>query len=160
MTQMDLEKRMVDLEGKIQLLEDIKEIEYLLNQYVFWLANSQWDEVVECFTENANAEVYHNGFHRGKTEIRKMFLDIISKKNEGKGRDGHSVFPPVISVEGNKARGQWMMYVWISDPDTGDAKKWFNGKYDNEFEKVDGKWKISSLKWTYPWPVTSESYPR
>ena len=52
------------------------------------------------------------------------------------------------------------MYVWVSDPDTGDAKKWWTGKYDNEFERVNGKWKISSLVWTFPWPITPESYPR
>ena len=52
------------------------------------------------------------------------------------------------------------MYAWVSGSATGNAQKWWNGKYDNEFERVDGKWKISALVWTNPWPITSESYPK
>jgi hypothetical protein len=149
-----------DLERRIRTLEDIKEIENLQNQYIYWLTNNQWDDIMTCFTENATANVYTHGLHHGKKEIMDMFKEEISKVNEGKDRDGHSVFQPIISVDGNKAKGQWLMYVWVSDPITGKAQKWWNGKYDNEFEKVDGKWKISSLKWTYPWPITQESYPK
>lgn len=151
---------LTELEKRIEMIEDIMEIEKLQNQYAYYLANNQWDECVDCFSENATVNVYTHGLRRGRKEITDMFKDEISKLNMGKDRDGHSIFQPVITVEGNKAKGQWLMYVWIADPATGNAQKWWNGKYDNEFEKVEGKWKISSLKWTYPWPATSESYPK
>ncbi len=151
---------LAELEKRVGTLEDMKEIENLQGQYIYWLNNNQWDEILDCFTENATANVYTHGLRRGKKEIIEMFREEISKLEQGKDRDGHFAIQPVISVDGDKATGQWLMYVMISNPITGNAQKWLNGKYENEYVKVDGKWKISSLKWTYPWPVTPESYPK
>jgi ketosteroid isomerase-like protein len=151
---------LTEIEKRLTVLEDIREIEKLQSRYIYALTNLQLEDVVDCFTENGTTNVYTHGLQQGKAQMLKMFKEEISHMNMGLNRDGHFAIQPIIEVDGNKAIGSWLMYVMILDPVTGKAQKWFNGKYDNTYEKVDGKWKISSLKWTYPWPVTPDSYPK
>ena len=153
MTQRELEKR-------IKILEDAKAIEDLQNQYIYWLINRQWDEVIDCFTEDATANVYNHGLRKGKADITNMFKEEMSKVNWGKGRDGHFLVQPIVSVNNGQAEAQWLLFILVSDPVTGKAQQWLCGRYENKYIKVDGKWKISALKWTYPWPREPSSFPR
>ena len=79
-----------ELEKRIKMIEDIIEIETLQNQYVYYLTNHQWDEIMDCLTENATVNVYTHGLRRGKKEIMTMFKDEIAKLPQGKDRDGHT----------------------------------------------------------------------
>jgi hypothetical protein len=149
-------------ENKKQLkrLEDIQDIKDLHREYVYWVANCEWDNVIDCFTEDCSVNISKWGLRKGKASLQKLFKSDIGQNNMGKGRDSHCATMPVIKVDGNEAQGHWLMYVFISDPETGKALRWFAGRHDADYRRVDGQWKIHKLVYTAPWPRTPDSVPR
>jgi ketosteroid isomerase-like protein len=135
-----------ELEKRLKNIEDIEQIKILQNKYLYWLYDRQWDKIIDCFTEDATVEIGKHGLRKGRAEITKLFKQDINKTNAGKGRDGHFVVQPVISVEDDKATGQWLIYIMISDPVTGNAQRWVYGVYNCYYVKTNGKWKLSFLK--------------
>ena len=144
-----------EMEKRLRTLEDIEAIKEMHRDYAFWLTNSQWDEVLDCFTEDADINIWKHGPRKGKREISDFF-----RKDIGGGRTtaspGHLAAQPVITVGGDKARGHWILYLFFSEPET----RWVQGRHDCEYVKVDGKWKFSYLKFTRPWPVEADTFPK
>lgn len=141
-----------DLAKRIQIIEDIEEIKNLTHRYLFWINERKMDEVLTCFADNASVEVMPMPVCKGRTEFTKLFKESVAKSNAGKDRDKHYAVMPVITVDGDKAKGEWLIYILINDPVTGNASRWIQGKYENEYVKVAGAWKFSVLKWIRGWP--------
>lgn len=139
-------------------MEDIEAIRDLHYEYIFMLNNRQWDDIIDCFAEDATANIGNHGLRKGKAEITRLFKERISKINAGNDRDAHFVVQPVISVDGDRAKGHWLMYIFINDPAVG--VRYVQGRHDCEYVKVDGKWKFQVVKYTRPWPVTPDSMPK
>ena len=152
--------KLEEMEKRLKTMEDIEAIKDLQNEYLFYLLNRQWTEIPDFFTDDAFVIVGKHGKCRGKKEIYKLFTEYISKMNAGKDRDAHFAVMPVITVDGDRARGHWMLYIFIADPATGAVSRFNQGRYDCDYLKRDGKWKFSRLIWTNPWPLTPESMPR
>jgi ketosteroid isomerase-like protein len=131
---------------------DIEEIKKLQNKYLFWINEKKWDNCINCFTDDAVAYIPSPVESKGKAAIAGRFRNYVSKMNLGKDRDKHYAIMPIITVEGDKAKGEWLLYILITDKETGKAGSWIQGKYENEYSKVNGKWKISHLKWLRGWP--------
>ena len=150
MTLDELEKRVKALEAlekRVQVLEDIEEIKKLHRNYIYWLCNLQWDDMLSCFTENATADIQGDRLRKGKEEIADLFHNVLAKMI--KRNDGHFVGQPVISIKGNKAKGYWILYLFFSEP----SVRWMQGRQECEYIKVDGEWKFSSMKFINPWPL-------
>ena len=150
--------KLEEVEKRLKVLEDIEEIKSMHNEYVFRLVNREWDAMAECFAENATADIGRHGLRKGKKEIARLFSEVIARINVGRGRDAHFVTQPVITVDGDKARGHWMLYIVISDKETGFARL-SQGRYDVEYVREGGKWIFSALKYTSPWPGEPEIKP-
>jgi ketosteroid isomerase-like protein len=149
-----------NFQKRLKHLEDIQEIKDLHREYVYWVNSCEWDKVLDCFTEDAFANIGKHGPRKGKTELEKLFKVDIANNNQGKGRDGHFVIQPVISADGDIATGHWLMYIMIADKETGKAERWSNGRHDAEYERFNGKWKIKNIIWTRPWPVDPVTHPK
>ena len=151
--------KLEELEKRINVLEDIKEIKDLHREYIFWLASQKWDEIVECFAENATIEIATQRPRKGREEITTLFKDVVGRGNVIPGvklhRGGQFLFQPVITVDGERAKGHWILDRFYDDPSTpgGSTLKVRRGKYNTEYVKEDGKWKFSYLKWEVPWPL-------
>ncbi len=137
-----IESRLNDVEATLQILN-------LHNEYVLYLNNRQWREMADCFAHNATAYIHEE--RTGKEEIYRLFTEVIAKLNEGKRRDAHFAVQPVLAVDGEKASGHWLMYIFIPN-DEGGVERYLAGRYDCEYAKVEGKWKFSLLTYTSPWP--------
>lgn len=135
-----------ELEKRVKILEDIGEIKRLHINYVYLLCNLQWDDMLDCFAENATLDLLDHGACKGKKEISEIFHNVLAKMV--KRTDGHFVGQPIISVDGDKAKGYWILYLFFSEP----SVKWMQGRQDCEYVKINGKWKFSSVKFTSPWP--------
>jgi ketosteroid isomerase-like protein len=134
-----------ELEKRLKTLEDKDAIKELHREYVFLLIMQRWNEMVECFTDDATAKIASQPPCKGKKEIRTLLTEVIAKhvpKDEG-----HLVTQPVISVDGDKAEGHWLLYVFLPKP-----VGWRQARYDCEYARVKGQWKISSLVFQAPWP--------
>jgi len=136
-----------ELEKRVKILEDIEEIKKLHINYVYLLCDLQWDEMLDCFAENATLDLMDQGVRQGKKEIGEVFHNVLAKMI--KRTDGHFVGQPVISVDGDKAKGYWILYLFFAEPEV----KWVQGRQDCEYVKVNGKWKFSSVIFASPWPA-------
>ena len=149
-----------EMEKRLTYLEDLQAIRDMHHEYLFQLNNKQWDDILDTFTEDGSANIGHHGLREGKAEVAKLFKERISQMNVGREiRDSHNAIDPVIEINGNRAKGHWLMYIFISNPDTGETRI-TQGRHDCEYEKIDGKWYFKSVKYTRPWPPTKDTMPK
>jgi hypothetical protein len=86
------------------------------------------------------------GLLKGKTEIVKWLKE--SGQGEHIDRVGGFVVYPIISVDGDKAKGNWLLYLMLSYHLTRQSLFWLHRIYNAEYVRENGKWKFSSLKMT------------
>ena len=142
------------LEERIKVLEDIEEIKKLHITYVNSLIATDWDAVIDCFAEDSVLDL-NSGSAKGKEAIGKLFRESISRHHIGK--ESPFVTHPLITVDGDKAKGTWLMRIEFALPrkmnpqlpetPTDDAPDWVEGFHETEYLRVAGQWKISSLWW-------------
>jgi hypothetical protein len=135
-----------ELEKRLRVLEDIEAIKQLHTNYVYRLCDLQWDKMLECFAEDATMELLDQGVARGKKEISHVFHNVLAERVTRK--DGHFVGQPIISVDGDKAEGHWILYLFFAEPEV----RWLQGRQECEYVRVNGEWKFSKVKFTAPWP--------
>ena len=142
-----------ELEKRIKTLEDIEEIKQLQGHYVNCLIQVDWDGVIDCFSDNGVVDL-HAGMARGKKEMEELFKVKIARVHIG--MEGEFAVHPIISVDGDRAKGSWLLYIQFVPhkleykPEiipTNDAPDWQQGFYEMEYVRENGKWKISLLKW-------------
>ncbi len=139
-----------EMEKRLKTLEDIESIKNLQNDYIYALASQQWDDMLDCFADDAVADIWTHGPRKGKKEIGALFQGFSGKILP---THGHLVAQPVIKVDGDKAEGYWILYVFISEMDP----QFVQGKYECTYVKVNGRWKFSYLKYIRPWPPVPEA---
>jgi hypothetical protein len=156
---------LAELEKRVQTLEDIEEIKNMHREYIFFLMTRQFEKMVDCFAENAVLDIVTFSIAKGKPtreqregkkEIRELFKTMASWVRESEGeipKGGHFLVQPVITVEGNKAKGHWLLERMKEDvKPSGSSWIFLPARYDCEYVKEAGKWKFSMIKLTHPWP--------
>jgi hypothetical protein len=143
---------MVDL----QEIEAIKRLKY---KYMRCLDLKRWDEMSECFVEEATAS-YSGGKYAftGRAAILDFFTQAM-------GRPGvlsaHHVHHPEIDLTGpTSARGTWALEDTFIDEDSGVTIRGA-AFYEDEYVKLDGKWKIrhTGYRRTFEEMETHQSRP-
>jgi hypothetical protein len=132
------------------MLEDIEAIKSLHREYLFYISNLEFDLALGCFAEMISVEIGNSGVHRGKQAVTRLFKDVIHEQ-VFRSKDAHFTGQPVISLEGEKAKGHWMFYRFLNKPSP-QGLGWFQARYDCEYVKENGQWKFSVLKLSAPWP--------
>jgi len=143
-----------ELEKRIQAIEDLESIKKLHQHYIDLMDNLQYKEVLDLFTEDATVEVRNWGVKRGRKEISEVYIGILAKNRGTSRSEGHMAVEPDITVDGNTAKGTWLIYM-LSQPKI----QWIQGRNECEYRKEDGKWKISKLKFTRTLASEPSLYP-
>ena len=133
-----------ELEKRVRALEDFEEIKKLHQHYIDLMDNLEYEEVLDLFTEDATSEVRNFGVKKGRKEMAEIYLGVLAKKRGKERFDSHMAIEPDITVDGNTAKGTWLIYIFFSKPDI----QWVQGKNECEYRKESGFWKISKLKFT------------
>lgn len=139
------ERRIEELESRLKITEDIEEIKKLHNRYANALIAIDWDTIIDCFAEDGSIDVQFGGFIRGKSNIAHFFKEMLSKIHIGK--EGIFIVHPQITIYGDEAKGNWLMYIMYADHRTWASRYWIQGIYDAEYKKVNGIWKFKHLQW-------------
>jgi ketosteroid isomerase-like protein len=143
-----------DLEKRVKAIEDLEEIKKLHQNYINLMDNLQYDKVLDLFTEDATVEVRNSGVKRGRKEMSEVYQGLA--KIRGTSRyDGHMAIEPDITVDGNTAKGTWLIYMLFSRP----TIQWVQGKNECEYRKENEKWKLSKLKFTRTLASDPSLYP-
>ena len=121
-------------------LHEIERIKRLKYRYMRTLDLNQWDELADCFTEDAVTD-YDSGKYsfQGKNNIidfLKQFMDRPTQITQ------HHIHHPEIDLTNDTtATGIWYLQDIVIDLDTNTTLRGA-GFYHDEYEKVDGQWKI------------------
>lgn len=137
------ENALKELEQRVRVTEDIQEIHRLQRSYVNALICTEWDTCADCFAEDALVDVYLHEPVKGNAAIRKWFKEELPKTHAGK--EGDVLVHPVIEVDGDKAKGTWLIYLMYCYPRTGQSLFWVQIFYNMEYVRENGKWKISYM---------------
>jgi hypothetical protein len=158
----EVEARLARLESRLQHLEDLRDIERLQRAYGYFLDNLMMEEIVELFTDDAEVEIGSRGTHRGRAGV-----DVLMRQILGQGRRGigvgevlnHLQLQGIVTVadDGSTARGRWRAFLMIGNTEAHGHRTAMlaEGLYENEYEKIGGRWRIRRLWWnpTFYWPL-------
>ncbi len=144
-----------DLEKRIQALEDAEAIKKLHQKYIDLMDNLRYEDVLDLFTEDASVAIRNLGVKKGRKELREIYVDVLAKKRGTERFDGHMAVQPDISINGDTAKGTWLIYMLFSRP----SIQWVQGRNDCEYKKINGEWKISKLKFTRTLASDKSLYP-
>jgi len=131
---------------RLQRLEDIEAIKQMHLEYTYALMAMQYDKMLECYAEDSTLELGPGTAAKGKKEINGIFQNVLAKHSTLK--DGHIIAQPVITVEGDRARGHWLLFIFPAEP----KGEWVQGREETEYIKVGGQWKIKKMKFLRGWP--------
>ena len=143
---------------RAQRLADTVEIKRLQCQYGYYLDRSDWDSVLDLFTDDVVAEYGNSGVYRGKEHVRALLYAIGYGKSGlrvGQLRD-HIQLQPVIDIapDGQSAHGRWKALVLLGQ--YGEYARWQTGPYENEYRKEGGRWRIGHIHWFETFTVPFE----
>lgn len=118
---------------------DHRAIQACKHAYCYGLDDRDPDRLLECFAEGATLDVSVYGTATGADELRE-FVNWVA---DATVHTAHLVANPVIDVDGDVATGTWYYAVLIEYPDG--KIEFGQGRYDDEFRRVDGEWRLSAL---------------
>ena len=130
-----------ELEARIRKIEDFQEVSNLQAQYSYLIDARQMEALVDLF---ADEFVWEGGYDSmSGVSSRSDLLQRLKGAAEGATMWRHQNSTPYIEVDGDNARGTWYVFGMITavTPE-GEAARWVQGRLDNEFVRVNGKWKF------------------
>jgi ketosteroid isomerase-like protein len=134
-----------ELRGRVRGTEDVNEIKQLHWTYLNALMATNWDVCAGCFAEDALVDVYLHDPVTGRAAIERWFKEELSQTHAGK--EGDVCIHPIITVDGDTATGNWLLYMMYFYPRTGQSMFWVQGYYDMDYVREDGAWKIAVMRW-------------
>ena len=161
MAQRELEARLAALEAKITELQDIEDIRNLMYNYTYFVDYADKDKVMECFTDDCYMDLRVRGGGTyapkvGRIEGKKAMKENVFEPHPGTKdhyTNAHMIANPVITLQGKTAKGTFYLIIPASYPapegKKGEQAYWDHGRYDMEFVKKDGKWKISGFRFLW-----------
>jgi hypothetical protein len=142
-----------EMEKRLLALEDLEAIKQMHYDYMSCLDNIRFAKALDFFTDDAEVEVRNSGVMRGRENYSKIYLGTLAMRKER--HDGHLAAQPVISIDGNRAKGHWIIYMFFSVP----AIEWIQGRHDCEYVKLNGQWKFSKLRFARTLASKESLYP-
>ena len=142
-----------ELEKRVRAIEDIEAIKIMHREYMSCLDNLEFEKALNFFTQDAEVEVRHSGVMKGRANFAQIYLGTLAQRKDR--HDGHLVGQPIITIDGDNARGHWIVYMFFSVPKI----EWIQGRHDCEYRKENGKWKFSKLKFARTLASKPDLYP-
>ena len=130
-----------ELMQRVQKLEDLEEIKQLHRNYIACIDKMETYKIPDMFTEDGTAEIQDSGELKGKKAVEELFTRGYLSQRKSR-TDGHLCGEPIITIDGNRAKGHWTIYIFFSGP----SVQWTQGVNDCEYIKENGKWKFKKLK--------------
>lgn len=135
-----------DIEARLRVLEDIEAIKKLKAKYFRCLDSKLWDDLAECFADDAMTS-YTDGQYclKGREEIMKFLKAGLARTSLFGFHQGHT---PEIDITGeDTARGVWSSHYYMINTRTNTTAH-CGSFYHDEFIRQQGGWKISSTGYT------------
>lgn len=152
MAAMNLEDRIKALESKVQELADREAIRELRNRYHEYINDAKFSAIAGLFTEDGEIAFGHLGDAHGTEQINRFFSGLNPERPASADgtharlyRVKQFIHNHVVEVHGDHATG----FAYL------EAKPVYKGesyvvaaRYDDEYERRDGKWKFKKMSLT------------
>ena len=156
-----LAARIVELEKKVALLDDIEALRRLRMTYHDYVNEERWAEIADLFTEDASIDFGYVAIMKGRDDIIEQFVDIPNHTDMLK----QFIHNHVVEVNGDTAKG--FLYLEAKYADQGESL-FVAGKITDDYVRVDDRWLIKDtvthLYFTTPlskgWAVENPHYLR
>ncbi|MCK5654193.1 MAG: nuclear transport factor 2 family protein [Dehalococcoidia bacterium] len=135
---------LADLETQIRVLGDIEAIKKLKAKYWRCIDKKLWDELEDCFIENAVADYGKNLNFQGRKAIIQFLKDNLGSDSVITVHQGHN--PEIEITSDTTARGIWALHDYLVFQPNITINGW--GHYEDEYVKQNGEWKKKSIKET------------
>jgi hypothetical protein len=133
---------LADLEKRITRLEDLESIKQLKARYCeICDDNHNSERITSIFTEDGVWEGKGIGKAQGHAEIKALFENFQKTISYSQ----HMVLNPIIEVDGTTATGVWYFFGPFTFYEENQAM-WQAARYREDYEKIDGTWKIKHLR--------------
>jgi hypothetical protein len=136
--------KLADLETQIRVLGDIEAIKKLKAKYWRCIDKKLWDELEDCFVEDAVADYGKNLNFQGRKAIIQFLKDNLGSDSVITVHQGHN--PEIEITSDTTARGIWALHDYLVFQPNITINGW--GHYEDEYVKQNGEWKKKSIKET------------
>jgi hypothetical protein len=141
-----------ELENRVRALEDIEEIKKLQRIYGFYLERWMSQQILDLFYDGPDVSLtLFNGTYLGKQGIKRFFDSIASVPAVPEFLHQVMQLSGVVDVDtdGKTAKGRWYGFGPAAIPTgKGVAQAFFNGIYEDEYVKDNGKWKFKTINYS------------
>ncbi|TEU03329.1 MAG: nuclear transport factor 2 family protein [Dehalococcoidia bacterium] len=135
---------LADLETQIRVLGDIEAIKKLKAKYWRCIDKKLWDELEDCFVEDAVADYGKNLNFQGRKAIIQFLKDNLGSDSVITVHQGHN--PEIEITSDTTSRGIWALHDYLVFQPNITINGW--GHYEDEYVKQNGEWKKKSIKET------------
>lgn len=146
----ELREELAALQGVVAQLaaqarkaSDYVEICNLQAAYGYYVDKGRWDDAAALFAEDATLELAGRGVYVGRERIG-AYLHHLPPYGRGVLYN-HMQLQPVVHIdsEAGTAKGRWRSFMMVGA--LGAEARWGEATYENEYRRVDGKWRIALL---------------
>jgi SnoaL-like domain len=138
----DVQDALAKIETSLDRAEDVASIENLQTTYGYYLATLLWDDLAGLFADDGTIEIALRGIYVGKAAVRRN-LNLYGQAGLDDGvLHNHMQYQPVIDVAGDGLTAKLRSRALSMMGNFGKNATWMGGVYENEFVKIDGKWKF------------------
>jgi hypothetical protein len=129
-------------ERRIAAAEDRQSIENIQTAYGYYLATLLWDDLTELFADDGTIEIAMRGIYSGKAAVRRN-LNLYGQAGLDDGvLHNHMQFQKVIHVSPDGTRANLRSRALSMMGNFNRNATWMAGTYENEFVKINGRWKF------------------
>jgi hypothetical protein len=160
-----LTARLVDLENRIAIQEDIQAIRNLHFTYGYCMDRCLFSQIPELFADQSDI-YFLNGHFKGKAGARRMWGGNSGVSGPTRGMlFEHIMAQDVIHVAPDRgsARGRFRCFeqggvhhTKLDAPERIPKQFWEGGLYENEYVREDGIWKIKVFNYRVVWQARFE----
>lgn len=141
--------RLEALEERVRKTEAVQEITNIQALYSFHIDTARIDDLIDLFADEFEWSVGFEGYMTTWTSKEELAQYLV-KSCKLTPMMRHQPQTPYVEVNGNTAKGAFYLTgMMTSITKNGDEARWVQGRYDNEYVFVDGKWKLSRLSFVY-----------
>lgn len=123
---------------------DVRAIQRLKHEYCFTIDGGRYEEWASLFTDDGRFVRDNGDSYEGHEEL---YAFASEEFDEAFVQSAHVVTNPLVEVDGEEATGEWYLLLCYQtrEGETG----WTQAKYDDEYRKVDGEWRVAESRVTY-----------
>ena len=128
-------------------LHDIEEIRQLKARYFRTMDQKDWDGYRDVFTDDVHIDVGDDMGPGNEIDGRGPYVDILAPILAEAITVHHGHMSEIDVTGPDTATGIWSMEDTIWWPEeSGMGMQWGTGWYEETYRKVDGHWKIASMR--------------